>query len=502
MPTATACATQDGRPLAFTLITQAGFAVRESVAQVLQRQFRDVGVNMSISAARRHQHQPALVRGPLRRDAALVADAGRSGADAVLRRRPHAAGRPQHQLRRATRCSRAWSTRPIARWIIDARKRYLHDAQRRIAELAIEIPLYSVTKLDAVPSTLAGLQGQPHQRRRVLERARVGGAVKSVASCQFIAAFSGLLRRDLRRTEVPVPSTSNWNLTCSYVYRARLPPLATHPSAAADLDRRVCVIHAAPEGRRRCSCPTRACGRRISSGCAARWASISRSGCSTSSGSRRLWRGDWGYSFSDSRPVIARVLERTPATFELVGASLVLAAIADRRARGIARRCHAGDGRTASTRRRVCRGASPFPAFWFGLVLQLLFAVGARLAALVRARDARRRRPRRSRVARAAAGNGPRRPCTRPRGRAMCARRSSTRSASHSSSGRAGARRAGAAASCGATCCARRSSRSSPSSCSTRRCSCPAPSSPRASSRGRASGPCSPRRWRAATTRC
>ena len=34
----------DGQPLAFTLITQAGFAVRESVAQVLQRQFRDVGV--------------------------------------------------------------------------------------------------------------------------------------------------------------------------------------------------------------------------------------------------------------------------------------------------------------------------------------------------------------------------------------------------------------------------------------------------------------------------
>ena len=48
-----------GQRLAFTLITQAGFAVRESVAQVLQRQFRDVGVDMTISAARRHEHQPA-----------------------------------------------------------------------------------------------------------------------------------------------------------------------------------------------------------------------------------------------------------------------------------------------------------------------------------------------------------------------------------------------------------------------------------------------------------
>ena len=30
-------------------------------------------------------------------------------------------------------------------------------------------------------------------------------------------------------------------------------------------------------------------------------------------------RGDWGYSFSDSRPVIDRVIERAPATLELVG---------------------------------------------------------------------------------------------------------------------------------------------------------------------------------------
>ena len=43
--TATASASKDGQPLAFTLITQAGFAVRENVAQVLQRQFRDVGVD-------------------------------------------------------------------------------------------------------------------------------------------------------------------------------------------------------------------------------------------------------------------------------------------------------------------------------------------------------------------------------------------------------------------------------------------------------------------------
>ena len=83
-------------------------------------------------------------------------------------------------------------------------------------------------------------------------------------------------------------------------------------------------------------------------------------------------RGDWGYSFSDNRPVIDRVLERAPATFELVGASLGTAAIAA-----------VLFGMIAAVTRgrwpdRLVGGASAaaiaIPAFWFGLVLQLLFA--------------------------------------------------------------------------------------------------------------------------------
>jgi peptide/nickel transport system permease protein len=83
-------------------------------------------------------------------------------------------------------------------------------------------------------------------------------------------------------------------------------------------------------------------------------------------------RGDWGYSFSDSRPVIDRMRERAPATFELVGASLLAAAIAA-----------LVFGMAAAVTRdrwpdRLVRGAAAFaiaiPAFWFGLVLQLLFA--------------------------------------------------------------------------------------------------------------------------------
>jgi len=41
------------------------------------------------------------------------------------------------------------------------RRALLVAAQQRIAELAVEIPLYNVTRLDAVPSTLEGFTGNP-----------------------------------------------------------------------------------------------------------------------------------------------------------------------------------------------------------------------------------------------------------------------------------------------------------------------------------------------------
>ncbi len=41
------------------------------------------------------------------------------------------------------------------------RAKVLGEAQARIAELAIEIPLYGVSKLDAVPARLKGFTGNP-----------------------------------------------------------------------------------------------------------------------------------------------------------------------------------------------------------------------------------------------------------------------------------------------------------------------------------------------------
>lgn len=83
--------------------------------------------------------------------------------------------------------------------------------------------------------------------------------------------------------------------------------------------------------------------------------------------------GDWGYSFADGRPVTVRMGERLPATLELILASLVLALTAAIPA-----------GVLAAARRRgwfdrgvtlVSLAGISLPAFWFGLLLQLLLAI-------------------------------------------------------------------------------------------------------------------------------
>jgi len=84
-------------------------------------------------------------------------------------------------------------------------------------------------------------------------------------------------------------------------------------------------------------------------------------------------RGDWGFSYTDGRPVAVRLIERIPATLELIGVSLVLAIVAAvplavwtavRRGRILDRAMNG-----------VTLAAISLPAFWFALVLQLLFAV-------------------------------------------------------------------------------------------------------------------------------
>jgi len=90
-----------------------------------------------------------------------------------------------------------------------------------------------------------------------------------------------------------------------------------------------------------------------------------------------LWafvRGDWGYSFTDGRPVVARILERVPATLELVGVSLACA-LALTMPAGILAAVRRGGWFDRLTTAASIAGVS-LPAFWFGLLLQMIFAVG------------------------------------------------------------------------------------------------------------------------------
>jgi peptide/nickel transport system permease protein len=86
-----------------------------------------------------------------------------------------------------------------------------------------------------------------------------------------------------------------------------------------------------------------------------------------------LWafvRGDWGYSYADGRPVLERLLERVPATLELVGTSTA-AAVIIALAAGIVAAVRRGFGHLASG---IAVAGISLPVFWLGLVLQLVFA--------------------------------------------------------------------------------------------------------------------------------
>ena len=84
-------------------------------------------------------------------------------------------------------------------------------------------------------------------------------------------------------------------------------------------------------------------------------------------------RGDWGYSFSDGRPVVERVLERVPATLELVGVSLACA-VALTVPVGVWSATRRGGWFDRFATTMSIAGIS-LPAFWFGLVLQIVFAI-------------------------------------------------------------------------------------------------------------------------------
>jgi peptide/nickel transport system permease protein len=87
-----------------------------------------------------------------------------------------------------------------------------------------------------------------------------------------------------------------------------------------------------------------------------------------------LSTGDWGTSLVDHRPVLARILERVPATAELALASLLLAILLALPLGYWAAR-HAGKVQDVAAMGFSLIGVS-IPNFWLGPVLMLIFAVG------------------------------------------------------------------------------------------------------------------------------
>jgi peptide/nickel transport system permease protein len=84
-------------------------------------------------------------------------------------------------------------------------------------------------------------------------------------------------------------------------------------------------------------------------------------------------RGDWGFSFSDGRPVASRVLERLPATIELMGVSLACAVVLTIPV-GVFSAVRRGRWFDRITTVASLVGVS-LPGFWFGLLLQMVFAI-------------------------------------------------------------------------------------------------------------------------------
>jgi peptide/nickel transport system substrate-binding protein len=152
--------TKDGKPLSFTLIAQAGNVIRENVAQAMQRQFKDIGVDMRIRLIDGTAISSFWFSGNFE----AMLSWWQLGGDPELTTmfaadRTPPAGRNINYLRDADLTTVLYAS---DRTVYLARRRdLLRHAQRRLAELAAEIPLYNTTKIDAVPATLEHFSGNP-----------------------------------------------------------------------------------------------------------------------------------------------------------------------------------------------------------------------------------------------------------------------------------------------------------------------------------------------------
>ena len=151
---------KDGKRLAFTIITQAGFAIRENVAQAIQKQFKDVGVSAQVQLLDGTSISPVWFSGNF--DAML--HWWQQGADPEITTffaadKIPPAGRNIDYLDDAELTTRLYASDRTA----DRAQRgaLLRQIQKRVAELVPELFLYNTSKIDAVPATLMNFKGNP-----------------------------------------------------------------------------------------------------------------------------------------------------------------------------------------------------------------------------------------------------------------------------------------------------------------------------------------------------
>ena len=160
VPGADGIRAKDRKRLAFTLITQSGFAIRENMSQALQQAFRDVGAEMTVKLLDGTSISSVWFSGEF--DAML--HWWQMGADPELTLffagdRMPPAGRNINYVNDADLTSLLYRSDRTAD--VAQRNELLREAQRRIAALAPEIVLYNTAKVDAVPRTLKGFTGNP-----------------------------------------------------------------------------------------------------------------------------------------------------------------------------------------------------------------------------------------------------------------------------------------------------------------------------------------------------
>jgi peptide/nickel transport system substrate-binding protein len=151
---------KDGARLSFTIITQAGFAIRENVSQALQQQFRDIGVEAKVQLVDGTSISSLWFNGDF--DAML--HWWQQGADPEITlffasdRAPPNGRNINYLADEALTALLYRSDRTVNE---TERVGLLKEAQRRVADLAPEIPLYNTAKIDAIPAAMQGFTGNP-----------------------------------------------------------------------------------------------------------------------------------------------------------------------------------------------------------------------------------------------------------------------------------------------------------------------------------------------------